>query len=492
MLKLRSRFLDDIVWAGLTQVVVVFINVLLLRVLADWLDPAEMGAYMIVRRVLTIIVPLALLNLNVSLVRYVALYPEKAREYLGWGVLLSGLANFIFLGIAWFGDSKLANLVFGEPDLAQLLIPAALISAGNVTYSILYAHLRGQQRISEANIAQIAYNGILLILAFILWQFAPGTISMLVFYVYLGGGVSLVLFSIWVVWEKFRLNFERQLLNELIQYGLPRLPSSFLLAATFSIPVFAASQRVSLEAAASLGIGLAILRLFEPMAMSIGIVLMPKITDLIRQGEQQKVYRVSKDVIVTAGSLGILISFIGPGLAAEIVKIWFGNKYLTAIPVAWIGLMASGPYVAYMLLRNLLDAVTLRPVVTYLTLASTICAGFVSLFAKSEILLAIALWIGLCCLGLGAVVVSIRLLKVKFSQTDWLGLSLVFLVGLLILGSDSWLASWPLWSALILKLLVRALLVGGLVLVFWHLKVSWIMEMIHRLPVSNKFLRTNV
>jgi len=411
--KLPSQFVRDVLNVGLTQVLVSILLALLLRVMADWLGTEGMGAYLVMRRFIEITSVIALLSLEVGLARYVALYPNEAQEYLGWGVLLTTIISSALIFFAWFaGDVILADLDLGGSDLASLVLPAVLFLTGTLYFALLYAYLRGQQRMTVANVLQLAFFSIVLIIAFSLSLISQGSIEMLFVYFCVGGGATLIFSTIYLLKQKFQIKLARHQLQALMRFGLPRIPAGFFLSLTLSIPLFVAAQQEKLEIAALLGISLALLKLLESAVSPIGVMLLPKITDLVRQDDPEQLKIAGLQTISATLYLAVFVSLMTPGLSPELIHIWFGVKYLAAVPIAKITLLAAGPYLVYVILRSVLNAVSIWPIVTLLTGLSAATVAVSTYFVRTEIGLAYSLAIGLSFLGMTAFLAVIYLLKI--------------------------------------------------------------------------------
>lgn len=484
----RSQFIRDVFSVGLTQILVYLLAALLLRVMANWLGTEKMGAYLVTRRFIEITATVALLNLGVSLARYVALHPTKAQSYLSWGVLLMTLVSLVLILLTWLGGHKVASLVLGELDLQPLVLPAILFLTGALSFTMLYAYLRGRQQMARANGLQLVYYATLLVIAFGLSLMSTGSLDMLVVYLCIGGLVTLVIVDLYLLREGFQLELDARPFKELMRFGLPRLPSGFLLSATFSAPMFMAARQEKLEAAAFLGISQALIKLFEPVVMPISIMLLPKIAELVGHGDQEKLKTAGLNVISAAIYVATFVSVMVPGLSPEVIYIWFGEQYLMATPVAKIVLLAIGPYLAYVILRGVLDAVTVLPIVTLLTTSSAISVIVASYFVPTEMGLAWGLAVGLFCLGGGAVVASAYWFKVVPGRETWVGLGLVVGGGGLIFWIDRAVISLSPWPSLAIKLSMRAVLAIALVACLWYLQVPWFTEMMRRLPLFDQLL----
>ena len=75
-----SKFLKDLFATGLTQILVLLLGIIFLRIMATALSNEYFGIFMVIRRAIGIGAPLLTLNLGVGLARYVSYKREKEGE----------------------------------------------------------------------------------------------------------------------------------------------------------------------------------------------------------------------------------------------------------------------------------------------------------------------------------------------------------------------------------------------------------------------------
>jgi len=483
--RIPSRFLRNFLLVGMAQGMALLLNAWLLHLLSNcWLGVENFGAYMIARRLVSTVAALALLGLDVSVARYVAYAPSKARSYLGIGlVLIAGSAGLTLLA-ALAGAGTFSVLLFGSPGYEQLLLATAIFTAGYLLYVVVYGYWQGRQQMEVASSSQVIYVLIPLILGFLFFK-SEGSrdVADLARFLYLSGALVTIVSLLFLLAATPRLVWDWQALGELVHYGVPRMPSGFLLMVTFSLPVFLGSALISLDAAAFLGIGLSIFHLLEPAATPLTLVLLPKVSELTGSNQREILDRLSETTISFALHLATCVSLLSPGLAREIVVLWFGRDYVSAAPIAMVNLVGAGFYMAYVVLRGLLDAVSVKPVVTYLTFASalvTLLTGF-GLAAWGMIGLAWSLALGMMVLGVGALYGVMRLTGVKPRHERWEVWVSLALMGALVSLADWGCGQLFFWASLAGKMGIRLIGMVAIGSLFWRLKVPWFEELRSRI-----------
>ena len=485
--RIPSHFLQSFLIVGATQGVTLLLNAWLLRLLSSyWLGMESFGVYVVARRLVSTVAAVALLGLDVSLARYVAYAPARARSYLGVGlILVAGSAGLLLL-MALAGSGTLSVLLFGSPGYERLLPATAVFTAGYLFYVVAYGYRLGRQQMGIASFSQVTYALIPIAVGFVL--FGPGggrDVADVTRFLYLSGSLvaTVSLLFLWRATPRFDWDWQAWL--ELVRYGVPRVPGGFFLMATLSVPVFLGSALISLDAAAFLGVGLSIFHLLEPAAMPLTLVLLPKASELVGSNQSETFKRLSETTMSFALHLATCVCLLAPGLAREIVVLWFGWDYLGAVPVAMVNLIGSGFYMVYVAMRGLLDAAAIKPIVTYLTLASalvTLLTGL-GLAYWGVVGLAWSLTLGMVVLGMGALYGLIRLTSVRPRHERWAVWAGLALVGVMVALADWWLGQLSFWASFAGKIGVRLIsmaAVGGL---FWWLKVPWFEELLSRISL---------
>ena len=95
-----SKFIKDLFATGLTQIFVLFLGIILLRIMAEALSKEYFGIFMIIRRIIGVGASLITLNLGVGLARYVSYEREKEREFLNASLWVIGIISLFVIVIS--------------------------------------------------------------------------------------------------------------------------------------------------------------------------------------------------------------------------------------------------------------------------------------------------------------------------------------------------------------------------------------------------------
>ncbi len=362
-----SPFIKDIFLTTLTSVVVTLSVVIVTRLLAQGLGPEKFGAYSLARRMLSTIAPFSLLGMDVTITRYVALAQDRRGQdwYLLNGLLLGVVPGLLILIIGLIFRTPLTLLVFRDTAYTSLFIATLILVVGYSCYIVLYAFYRGSGRMSRANLWQIGVIGLGPV--FIAFSLADsGRVDVIIFLLAVLLFCSLIPLGIYT-FRAIRHQTVLMLLpltREMLEYGLPRVPAGLALAGILAIGPFLASYVGSLEDAGYLAAGQSVLLIVEGGIVAFGLVALPKVTQLAAAGQHDFLRNSISDVIAFILHLGLFATLHILLWADQAVFLLLGEQYGGAIPLMRIILLALIPYLAYVLLRSIVNAVEKKAINT--------------------------------------------------------------------------------------------------------------------------------
>lgn len=487
---MKSKFIKDLFTTGFTQILVMLLGIILLRIMAEALSKEYFGIFMVIRRAVGIGTPLITLNLAVGLARYVSYKKENEKEYITASLFSISLISFLVIIISIIFKNKLSFLLFNAPNYSLFVLLTAFFIFSYGTYTISYSFFRGRQEMNRANRMQVLYYLFPVMAGLLLWQLFENQNSMILslyFFSFSLWGIILGVMFLWQEVDFSRLSLIRmevKSVKALFFYSLSRIPSGFFLALVFGIPVFVASHKISLVAAGYVGIAVAIIRLMEIFATPFNLLFLPKFAEIKR----------NNDSTVITDKVSIVISFIftalpflavvSYGLAEYTVIIFFGSKYIPAVQGVSVVILCSFFYVSYVLTRGILDGLFSFPYVNIICLAGFLTTAISSIiFNNSVFMLTLDFGLGLVVMGGTAVVILIKQVNVSASLKD---ISISFIIttsvfALLVL-IDSWsdhliINSYVRFGV---KILYRVILLLSLFWFYWKPNSLWGKELLRR------------
>lgn len=370
-----SPFLKDIVSTVITSVLTIVCLVIATSALAQGLGPEQFGAYSLIKRVLNNLEPWVTLSMAISVARFVALKQsgEARLTYLRCGVVLLIALLIPTLAVALLFPEKSAEILFNAgPQYGPVMISLVALIVSYSFYILLYAYYRGIGRMGLANIWQmgvIAVGPMVIALALA----RPGALELVIYL-----NAALLALSIFPLLKHLHLstlatqNREqfRSSMNDLIRYGLPRVPGGLIYGGLLSLGPMGATYLGSLKEAGFLVIGQSILKIYEGGIEGFGRAAMPAIsTRFSESGKEGLKHRVA-ELIALIVDMGVFLTIHSTIWMGPILLLWLGDAYEGAILPVKILTLALCPYLAFVTLRSVLDAVEERALTTgYLTLA---------------------------------------------------------------------------------------------------------------------------
>jgi len=396
----------QLAWTALTEMIVMIAGLLVLKAAADLLGPQGFGEYTLTRRALNLMHLPLMMGVGIAAPRYIAIVragmsAQESQSSFVFATLTAGVIPALLVcALLNLVPETAAVVLFGTSSLAHVIPAATVALSGVALHSVVYAVYRGQGKMANANALQFVNLGIMPVAAFV---FAEGGASA----VLLAMGLAWLLFAgmaaIHVITSE-RLGWlgipsVRAHAGTLLRFGLPRVPGEFALIGLFAIPALIAVRAHGVVVAGQFSAAISILTIAGGVFAPIGLVLLPRISAQAAAGDLAGVRRL----VVRVLTGGILLA--GAGAVAGVVVIpvlvrwYFGEAFMAAVPIFRVCLMGAVPYVIYVLMRNILDALDVKAVNSRNLIISLILAVALCLVNSDVIWMAWSLVAALSLLG---------------------------------------------------------------------------------------------
>lgn len=419
-----SPFLKDIVLTTITSIVVIISMIFITRLLAKGLGPESFGAYCLARRMVSFIIPFSTLSMGVALTRYVAISTddEKRNGYLVSTTVIVLCFSLILSVVGCLGGKSLTILIFHDPKYLMLFYSSLFMIMGFGFFTILYSYYRGIQRMDLANLLQICIVAVFpLIISYVLAQ--QGNVALIVFL--MGLCAYLTIFPLIVLLRKIKwkgpIQFKLSFKN-LLRYGIPRTPGGIAFAGIVAIGPFLAPYFGTLRDAGYLVVGQSVFRVLEGAVVAFGLVALPKVSQILSEGRTDFLRDRISDILAMIIHIGMFIIVQLFIWSKQIVLIWLGPEYSEAVPIIRIFLVSLCPYLGYVMLRSIVDAVeekainTLNLFVAFgITVVSSLLLGYSGLGVLG---LAFGITVGLISLGISTTYFLVKRYKVTFENMN--------------------------------------------------------------------------
>ena len=359
----------QLAWTLVAELAVTLCGVLLLKFAASMLGPVGFGEYALGRRVVGLLYLPLIMGLGVAAPRYIAIaragvLKEYAESSFAFATLTAGLLPAMVVVIAVNIAPNLASkLIFGSAALGHMIPPASIALAGITLHSMVYAIHRGRSEMGFANTLQLANLGIVPLGAFLLGQRNAAAVLGTTGTAWLVISFIALLHVVYVERNNWHGGVSvRQHLKVLLQFGLPRVPGEFALVGLFALPSLIAVRTEGIVIAGQLSAAMSLLTIASGAFAPVGLVILPRASAQAAAGDIAGVKRLVHRILVGGVVLAAGGVLVGEVLIPPFIHWYFGPAFVAAIPVFRICLLGAVPYVVYVLMRSILDALDVRPV----------------------------------------------------------------------------------------------------------------------------------
>ncbi len=482
-----SKFIKDLLLTGFTQVLVLIFGLLFLKITAWILDEKNFGLFMVVRRWVAVFAPLLSLNLALGITKFVSSDKKKQDYYLRISLFIVTGIFIVLIGISLLMGESISLLFFNDSQFSLLARILFIYIYADTLYLLIYAYYRGKQQMLAANALNLFWFcfPVLLFSVFVFLR-SINKYTILVSYHSLFTlfiiGAAFTYFKkrhLFTFKKMFRFRLEQE--KSFLLYGLGRVPSSLFLTLIFGIPVFTATYNISLKAAGYMGISVAVLRMIELASYPFNMIFLPKFSELNSKTSHKEIKEKSSivvDFIVTFFPATFMILY---GLSKYIVVFWFGQKYFASVPGLKILILFSAFYMAYAMIRGILNGLFLFPYVNIICLGGFIVSALLTFTVLNRTITDLSLGFGLSLfiLGVSSFYVLVKKLNLSASLTRFIksGIWAGLIFGILIFG-DGFISDLKLsiYREFSLLMILRVFILGIVFLLFWK-KTLWYNEL---------------
>lgn len=363
-----------------SQIIGALAGIIAIRLCAELLTVKEFGALLTARRFIGIALPIITINFSLSLARFISKDSTNRYKYLLLsyiGTLILWSSSFIFF---LFFKNRLTLVLFDDLSFSPFFTATLFYLLASGIQIVAVGYWRGSQKFNQMNILNLAYQIISIILLVGLILLPNYKNNSLIIYFY-GYAILIVLINIFVAYLG-RFGKKPELIRSMLKikadykgfiaYGWLRLPGGVFYAVLFAIPVFAASHYLSLETAAYAGIIITIANLIFLIGYPLNLIFVPLFSNMSQKKSTDLVRKDAKMVFGFANSLPLLIGPMVLLFSREIILLMLGENYLGVVKSLEYFSWAAGVFLAYIILRGLLDGVEDYPYSNQITILGLI------------------------------------------------------------------------------------------------------------------------
>jgi O-antigen/teichoic acid export membrane protein len=284
--------------------------------------------------------------------------------------------------------------------MQSLVRPATLALAGLTAHSMVYAILRGRSDMRFANILSLVNNAVVPVTAFLFAYHSAASVLTATGAAWLLISCVALAFALFTETETRDRKGLGAHVRLLLRFGIPRVPGEFALVGLFALPALIAARTQGVVAAGQFSAGMSLLSLVAGVFGPVGLVMLPRASAQAASGDLHGLRNIVLKMLAAGIVLAAVAVVVGELLIPPFVKWYFGAAFLPAIPIFRMCLLGAIPYVVYVLLRNILDALDVKAINSR-NLIITLAMLLVLCLVRSDIMsMAISLIASLTLLGI--------------------------------------------------------------------------------------------
>lgn len=330
------------------------------RLVAVFTGTEGFGEYSLSRRTLSLLLPLAVLGVEVGIARYVS-YAEaeksdKSPGYAAAGLLLLAAGVAAVSAVLLVATSFWGQLFFGSARYADLVLALPPLMAGSGLHVIAHGYLRGLNRIQAANVLMGINMGLLPLGAILLFH---GSVLSVLDAMALGWTVTSGLVLI-----RLPIGFAgvRDRLRDLARFGLPRMPGDVISLVLFAMPGILAAHYSNIRVAGMVAFGVAAVSMIGSSLTPVSFVLLPVAARLLAAGRVRQLRSEVVDMVGITLAATLVLVVVLEVFAGQIVNVYLGPSFKESVDILRLTLIGALPWAAYITLRSVIDAQHVRPI----------------------------------------------------------------------------------------------------------------------------------
>ncbi len=501
MVLKKDSFISSVLLTTFSQIIITLLNILILKFLAILISEENFGVYLTTRRFIGLMFAFLLLNMNMSLTRFISFYKAKAEDFFLFALIIMSILSILFFFPALFFKGIIAQWLFNNAQYDNIIPTIFIFLFANCFHILSVGYFRGKQHFRIMNFMDVIFwlNGFLTIYVFAILpgNFNQQIVTYLLIYALFSLCNNLYFLFNYGNFTQMAHTFLRIVRlkhkiipSEFIRYGFTRLPGSILIESLYFIPIVISTHLFGLKFAAYLGIIIAFVRMIQLVAYPIGIIFLPKFSSLQASGENTKIRKYSQMILEFVVSVPFLLGAISVLFSKELITIWFGENYSPVIPYLDIISPFVGMVIAYVIFRSLLDGSSNYPYVNIITAVAFL--GMILLtfvlyqFIISPVTIVLSFALGISLLGILAINFTVKLFHLRFFTHKVLFAIMWYLFVFVVSYYCSlWLDSSVLLIRLMSKTAIAMVMLALSYGIYSMLQFEWISEFWHRVKSIN-------
>lgn len=364
---LNSKMSKDVIWTFSVQIAIMLCSFAITKLLSTRLSIEDFGQYNLIKRSVQVLSFVMLAGVGIALPRYIPLYKKGELQRPIGPLLIAALIYIIGISIiiciiCGAFNSKLQPTILGGNGNNTLFIIALAYAFILALSQYIFAYYRGIGNFKWYNGTQLTIQSAIILPLLLL----PILTTTNVFTSWLF--ITTAFAAFFMGRELFIKKFPdcsfasiKTEFNTIVKYSSGRLIADLFLFSLLAFPLIYISNTLGLQPTAYYAVGITFITMVTPVYSFMGIILLPYVSECIAKNQLREakrfVNRLSLFYIVTAlVIISILYLFI-----SFFTSMFFAKSYLTTTDISRIMIISILPQALYLLFRNPIDAVSVRP-----------------------------------------------------------------------------------------------------------------------------------
>lgn len=377
----NNSLISSISITYISHFITILSQIILIKLLVIYLSQSDFGAYMVIKRFVSALWPIITIHLGLSMSRNIGMNRDNSTNYLISSTIIITIIFFVYITIVMVFKSFFSGVLFGNKEYYYLIFPLSIYLYSNSLKSILSGYYRGNHKFIGMNLTRMLFWALQVLIIFILYQFLQRSHLILKQFLLVFSLVTLIIF-IFLIYNKIsdylRLIRKEGIIKtiqsnlKLVKYGISRLPNVLLMAAVFFIPVFYASNKLSLQQAGYIGCIITYIRLFQVAGEPFNQIILPVFSFNKSSKGMGLIKEHSKLILEFIFTLPALLGLVGYLVSNEVIILWFGKNYASIInDISMISPLIIF-FFAFILIRGVLNGLFSYPYLNLISLYGVI------------------------------------------------------------------------------------------------------------------------
>lgn len=399
---------------------------LIYKLAAYFLGQTGFGEYVIARRTIAFLYLPLILGQGIAIPRYIALSKgnadsvksQNADGYFISGLFIGTIVVFVFLIVFNLFSSTFAYLFFGDNKYSYFIFPIGISIVGLSLHLLVYSYYRGHLMMPQAQSLQVINKGVLPLMVFAIPNITPSKL-----FLAMGSGqivtcgIVMCLIFKGMNFDEFNRKDIEHKAKELLRYGIVRVPGEFALMGLLTLPVTFTAHISGVVRAGFVGFGVSMLNLVGALFAPIGLILLPSTSKLVAENKIPSLKREIAKLLKISISLTVLIVLVFEVFADPIIKLYLGQEFHKATNIVRYIMLGALPYVVYVVVRNVLDGLYVKPLNT-LNLLAALMVFLISFQLNPNRNVQISLCVALFVLGILTMYSLRNVFNKKWEEND--------------------------------------------------------------------------